>query len=83
MCPAHHPRPVASFQNLDFANSATTLPATDGNPAFETDLGTTEDRLIIGARKYVGPLAVVTIFDLNLKSHFSASRRLRDPALFC
>ncbi len=76
MCPAHHPRPVASFQNLDFANSAATLPASDRNPAFEAGFSRAENRLIIGTRKRVGPLAVVTIFDLDQKSH----QRVTPPA---
>ena len=76
MCSAHHPRPITPFQDLDLANSTTALPASDGNPAFEADLSTAENRLIIGARKYVSPLLVVTIFDLNLKSH----QRVTPPA---
>ncbi len=76
MCSAHHPRPVASFQNLHLANSAAALPATDGDPAFEADFSRAENRLIMGTRKCISPLAVVTIYNVNLKSH----QRVTPPA---
>jgi hypothetical protein len=60
--PAHGSNTIRPFQNLNLANSAAALSATDLDPAFEAYLRATQHGLIVRARKYVG-----RAFDPNLK----------------
>jgi hypothetical protein len=68
---AHDSGSIAAFEHLHLANSAASLPATDWNSAFETDLRAAQDSLIIRTRQHFG-----RAFYPNLKFH-SASHTAR------